>query len=195
MAVAASERRISVEGADLSHAIKVGAAAGVIGAIVMAMFAMIAGATYLGSGFFTPMYHIASTFITPKPMMTSMQHAMEGQNFYFTFGPALLGMMVHLMTGLIYGIVFALIARALKLSGVAAAIAGAVYGLVVLAFSSFVGLPIAASLFGGGDPISDMPQMVGWTTFIIEHVMFGAAVGLWWVARNRRDQDVATQGG
>lgn len=31
-----------------------GAAGGFIGGILMAMFAMIAGATYLGSGFFTP---------------------------------------------------------------------------------------------------------------------------------------------
>ncbi|MCA1703124.1 MAG: hypothetical protein LC808_07570 [Actinobacteria bacterium] len=177
MAVAA-ERGIAIDRTDLGQTIKVGAGAGVIAAVVMAMYAMVAGATYVGSGFFTPLYHIASTFISPKPMMTSMQNAMDGRDFYFTFGPALLGMMVHLMTGAIYGGVFALIARALKLSGAAIVAVGAVYGLVVLAFSSFLGLPIAAALFGGGDPISDMPKMVGWTTFTIEHVLFGAVVGL-----------------
>jgi hypothetical protein len=44
---------------------------------------------------------------------------------------------------------------------------------------SFVVLPIAASLFGGGTPISDMPQMVGWATFTIEHAIYGFVVGLW----------------
>jgi hypothetical protein len=50
-----------------------GAGGGVIASLVMAMFAMIAGATYLNSGFFTPLYHIASTFIAPDAMMQSMQ--------------------------------------------------------------------------------------------------------------------------
>ncbi|MGH2789312.1 MAG: hypothetical protein ACRDJV_15665 [Actinomycetota bacterium] len=181
MAVATADKDFAAGRVDVGNALKVGAVGGVVAAIVMAMYAMIAGATYIGSGFFTPLYHIASAFIDPKPMMTSMQHAMEGQNFYFTFGPAVLGMAVHLATGLVYGVVFALAARALRLSGGAAVVAGAVFGPLVLAFSSFAGLPVAASLFGGGDPISDMPKMVGWGTFTIEHVMFGLVVGLWWL--------------
>jgi hypothetical protein len=159
---------------------------GVIAAVVMAMYAMIAGLTYLGTGFFTPLYHIASTAIAPDAMMTSMQQAMEGQsNFHVTFGPAALGMTIHLATGAAYGIVFALLARAARLAGLGAIVVGAAYGVAVLFFSSFVGLPIAAALFGGGDPISDMPQMVGWTTFTIEHVMFGVILGIGWLIAMR----------
>jgi hypothetical protein len=154
----------------------------------MAMYAMVAGLTYLGTGFFTPLYHIASTVIEPDAMMTSMQGAMEGPgSFHFTLGPAVLGMTIHLATGAVYGIFFALVARAARLAGLGAIVGGAVYGLAVLIFSSFVGLPIAAALFGGGDPIADMPQMVGWTTFTIEHVMFGVVLGIGWL--------VATRGG
>ncbi len=69
--------------------------------------------------------------------------------------------MIHLATGMVYGIVFALLARALRLSGAAAVITGAVFGIAVMLFSSYVGLPAAAAAFGGGDPIANMPKMVG----------------------------------
>ena len=45
--------------------VTVGAAGGALGAIVMAMYAMIAAATYQHTGFFTPLYHIASPIIQP----------------------------------------------------------------------------------------------------------------------------------
>lgn len=187
MAVATADRRYVSDRTEVGAAIRSGALWGVVAAAVMAMYAMLAGLTYLNAGFFTPMYHIASTVIAPEPMMTSMQKVMEGQtDFYFTLGPAAVGMMIHFATGVMYGIVFALIARALRLSGAAAVGAGVVYGVAVLLFSSFVGLPIAAAAFDGGDPIADMPQMVGWLTFTIEHVMFGAILGLGWAAARRR---------
>ncbi len=187
VAVAATDRGFVNEGATVSSVVRTGALWGAIAAAVMAMYAMVAGATYLGTGFFTPMYHIASVVIEPNAMMTSMQSAMEGQgDFHFTAGPAVVGMMIHLATGVAYGIVFALLARLLRLSGAVAIIAGMIFGVAVLLFSSFVGLPIAAALFDGGDPIADMPKMVGWTTFSIEHVMFGAVLGLGWLVATRR---------
>ena len=187
MAVAAAERRVAGERTDLGGAVRTGALWGVLAAFVMAMYAMIAGLTYLGTGFFTPMYHIASVVLQPDAMMASMQQAMERRSdFHFTLGPAALGMMIHLATGAAYGIVFALVARASRLFGPGSVVAGAVYGLVVMGFSSYVGLPIAAALFGGGDPIADMPQMVGWTHFTIEHVRFGNILGIGWLAATRR---------
>lgn len=186
MAVAAADRQLVAERTDVGAAIRTGVLWGIIAAAVMAMYAMVAGLTYLNSGFFTPLYHIASSVIEPTAMMTSMQNAMEGQsNFHFTFGPAAVGMMIHFATGAIYGVVFALLARVLRLSGGTAVIAGMVYGAVVLLFSSFVGLPVAAALFDGGDPIADMPKMVGWTTFTIEHVMYGAILGVGWMLAKR----------
>lgn len=189
MAVATADRRLVGEQTDVGAAVRTGALWGIIAAAVMAMFAMVAGATYLGSGFFTPLYHIASSVIEPTAMMTSMENAMAGEtNFYFAFGPAAVGMMVHFMTGAIYGILFALVARALRLSGGAAIAAGAAFGVGVLLFSSFVGLPVAAAVFGGGDPIADMPKMVGWTTFTVEHVMYGIVLGAGWLLFKRRSQ-------
>jgi uncharacterized membrane protein YagU involved in acid resistance len=190
VAVATADRSYLDDRAGLGAAIGTGVLWGVVAAAVMAMYAMIAGLTYLNSGFFTPMYHIASTVIAPEPMMTSMQKAMEGEtNFYFTFGPAAVGMMIHFATGIAYGVLFALIARAVRLSGAVAVGAGIVYGAGVLLFSSFIGLPIAAAVLDGGDPIADMPQMVGWTTFTIEHLMFGAILGVGWIAARRKGSD------
>ena len=57
-----------------------GLIAGLVGSMVMALFAMGAGATYLGTGFFTPMYHIASVFIDPGAMMRSMEQAAGGSD-------------------------------------------------------------------------------------------------------------------
>lgn len=33
-------------------------------------------------------------------------------------------------------------------------------------------------VLGGGDPIRDMPTMVGYPTFIAEHILFGLVIGL-----------------
>ncbi|MGI8774134.1 MAG: hypothetical protein ACR2KQ_03810 [Actinomycetota bacterium] len=162
----------------LKDVVRLGAVWGVIGALVMAMYAMVAAGTYQGTGFFTPTYHIASAVIEPGPMEQSMQHAMRNDNFFFDFGPAMTGMMVHLAVGIGYGIIFALGAHALRLRGAVSLLAGMTYGVVVMLFSAFVGLPLAASIFGGGDPISTMPAMVGWTTFTIEHLMFGGVLGI-----------------
>jgi hypothetical protein len=48
--------------------------------------------------------------------------------------------------------------------------------MVVMAF---VALPVIAELFDGGEAISDMPRLAGWGTFTIEHVIYGAVLGLW----------------
>jgi hypothetical protein len=186
VAVAAADSRISAERTDLSRAIRTGAIWGIMGAVVMAVYAMVAGLTYLNAGFFTPLYHIASSVIDPAAMMASMEKAMMGANdFYFDLGPAAVGMGVHLLVGAIYGVIFALIARALRLDRASAVAAGALYGIVVLLVSSFVGLPLAAAALGGGDPIRDMPRMVGWTTFTIEHVLFGVVLGIGWMIHVR----------
>jgi len=67
---------------------------------------------------------------------------------------------------------------------------GVVYGLAVFAVMSFAVLPAVADLFGGGKPISDMPEMVGYGSFAIEHALFGLVLGPWPLAR---PQDVASR--
>jgi hypothetical protein len=149
----------------------------------MAVFAMIASATYHGVGFFTPMYHIASSVISPQTMMTSVGEAQSGNLFYFAAGPATLGLALHLAVGAVFGAVFSLAVAAFRIRGPSLVPAGIVYGGLVLLFTSFVGLPIAAAVFGGGDPIRTMPSLAGWWTFTIEHLMFGAVLGVWFLRR------------
>lgn len=107
-----------------------------------------------------------------------MQAAMAGNSFTFLFGPAMLGAVIHMMVGAAYGAVFAVIARVLRWHGAALVGAAALWGLVVFAISSWIGLPLAASLFGGGDPIRNMASMVGYPTFLAEHLLYGAVLGL-----------------
>ncbi|HWC32357.1 MAG TPA: hypothetical protein VG709_04440 [Actinomycetota bacterium] len=167
-----------------------GVAAGITGALVMAMFAMIAAATYHGTGFFTPMYHIASSVIAPDTMMESAAQAQAGNLFYFEVWPAALGMALHLAVGAPFGALFPFVGRVVGVRGPAWIGLGVLYGAVVLALMAFVGLPIAAAVFGGGDPIGSMPAMAGWWTFAIEHLMFGAVLGVWF-ARSRRRVEAA----
>lgn len=156
--------------------IATGAALGAIASLVMAMYAMLASATYQHHGFFTPLYHIASTFIAPNALMTSMQHAMMGSTFYFAFGPAILGAAIHMMTGAMYGAVFAAAVHGARLRGATLIGAGALWGAMVFAVSSWIGLPLAAKLFSSGDQITHMAKMVGYPTFLTEHVLFGVAL-------------------
>ncbi|MGH2684179.1 MAG: hypothetical protein ACRDJP_01770 [Actinomycetota bacterium] len=160
-----------------------GAAAGIFGAVVMAMFAMVAGATYHGVGFFTPMYHIASSLLGPETMMESAARGQAGDLFYLAPGPAALGMMLHLAVGAVFGAILPMVGSLLRARGAGWVPLGILYGAAVLALMSFVGLPITASLFGGGDPIRDMPQIAGWWTFGLEHLLYGAVLGLWFWRR------------
>lgn len=155
-----------------------GLVGGVIASLIMAIFAMIAAVTYQGAGFFTPLYHIASVVLAPSTMMTSMESAMSGSAFYFSAGPALFGAVVHMMVGAMYGVMFAVLARLLRLSGGTLVLAGVVWGLVVFAISSWVALPLTAAVLGSGPQIANMASMVGYLTFVLEHLLFGLVLGL-----------------
>ena len=148
------------------------AIAGIIAGMVMAMYAMVASATFLGQGLFSPLYGIASPLVGQQALMTSMH-----QGVYFTLGPAIVGLIIHMMWSAVYGVVFGLIVRALHIQGAMAVGAGMLYGIVILLVMSFIVLPIV----GAGS----MPAMVGWPSFTIEHLMFGVALGLWPIVRPR----------
>jgi hypothetical protein len=161
------------------HHVRVGALLGIVAAVVMGTFAMIASATYQDTGFFTPLHHIASALIEPTAMMRSMEAGMAGDTFAISVGPAMLGLGLHLATGAFWGAIFGLIVSTGWLRGVTGLVAGIAYGLAVMLVMAFLALPAVAAVFGGGDPISDMPRLVGWGTFAIEHAMYGAVLGLW----------------
>jgi uncharacterized membrane protein YagU involved in acid resistance len=145
-----------------------GALVGMIGGVLMALFTMLATATYLQMGFFTPMYAIAAPLIGRQTLLTSM---MQGV-FYFALGPALLGLVVHLMWSAFWGMNFGLIARRLHLTEGVAIISGLVYGLLVMLVMSFIVVPIV------GAP--DLLRLMGTFSFIIAHALFyGLPLGLW----------------
>jgi hypothetical protein len=148
-----------------------GAIAGMIGGAMMAMFTMIATVSYLGMGFFTPMYIIASPLTGRQVMMT----AMHGGAFYFALGPAVLGLVIHMMWSALWGIIFGLIASGLHLRGLAGVVGGMVYGVLVLLVMGFIVAPIV------GAP--NFFQVLGWPTWTIGHLLFGMVVGLWPVLR------------
>jgi hypothetical protein len=166
---------------------RVGAVLGVVAAVAMGLFAMIASATYHDTGFFTPLHHIASALIAPDAMMRSMEAGMHGDTFAISVGPALLGLGLHMLTGAFWGAIFGLIVSTGWLRGVGGLIGGIVYGLAVMIVMAFVALPIIASIFGGGEPVSDMPRLAGWGTFTIEHAIYGAGLGLWALSRGTGD--------
>jgi hypothetical protein len=178
-------RSISRPAPALWHDVGVGALVGVGAAIVMAIFAMIASATYHHTGFFTPLYHIASAVIAPSTMMRSMEGGMHGNAFVFSLGPAIVGLGLHLATGAFWGAIFGLIVSTGWLRGPVGLLAGIVYGLAVMVVMAFLALPVIAAVFGGGQPISDMPKLAGWGTFTIEHALYGAVLGLWASLRTR----------
>lgn len=155
-----------------------GAVAGAIASIAMGLYAMLAS-LIKDTGFFTPLYHIASSVSSPDAMMTSMPAAMEnGDAFTFLAGPAALGLAIHMMIGALAGVVFALLTGFVRLSTAMLVVAGAVFGLLLMAVNSLVLLPVTARLFGGGDAIANMGSMAGWTTFTVEHVLYGLVLGL-----------------
>jgi uncharacterized membrane protein YagU involved in acid resistance len=149
----------------------IGAIAGMIGGAVMAMFTMIATSTYLNMGFFTPLYAIASPLAGQQTLMSSQHQGL----FYFALGPALVGLVVHMMWSALYGMIFGLIVYATHLKGALAVISGIVYGVLVMLLMSFIVAPIADA--------PNLLQMLGGLSFTLGHLMFGLVLGLWPVVR------------
>jgi hypothetical protein len=156
----------------------IGLLGGLLGSLLMILYAMVVSVAYKDVGFFTPLYHIGSAFADPAAMMASMEAAMGGDGFYLEAGPAAFGLFVHLLTGAAAGALFGALVSLVSLSRAITMLAGAVYGMIVLLGNAFIGLPIVAKIFGGGDPIADMPSMAGWGTFFAEHLIFGVVLGL-----------------
>jgi hypothetical protein len=170
--------RTTTSTSSLGRAVLVGAVAGVIASLVMAAYAMIAAWTK-DTGFFTPLYHIASLWADQDAMMKSMMTDMEDRDaFTFVADIALLGAVIHMVTGALYGAIFGLAIGRLRLGAALLAGAGIVYGFLVFVVSAYIGLPVAAAIFDSGDPIENMAEMAGWGTFIIEHLLYGLTLGL-----------------
>jgi hypothetical protein len=60
---------------------------------------------------------------------------------------------------------------------------------MVFAVSAWIGLPIVAGIFDSGDQITDMAEMAGWGTFVVEHLVFGVVLGALVALRSGPTQD------
>lgn len=162
----------------LELVVQKGIFAGFGASLAMGLLAMAASATYAGRGFFTPAYHVAFT-IDPNTLGQSLQKAEAGERFYFAQESFMFGAVAHIMVGAILGALFAVLAMRLHLRDKRALVGGVVYGLAVLMLMSVLVLPVVAQMSGAGQPISRMGGEIGWLTWIVLHVIFGLALGVW----------------
>ena len=153
--------------------------------MAMAMYAMVASLVK-DTGMFTPPHHTASLIASDGAMNASVGAAASGKSFHFVFTAVVLGSVIHMAVGAGYGALYGLIAARLDVRGHAAPAVGISYGGVVAAASAFVGLPVAAAILGSGDQIATMAETVGWGTFLVEHLIFGLALGVLLGARRVR---------
>lgn len=150
------------------HILLTGVLVGILGGILMALFSMIATVTYLQMGFFTPLYAIAAPLIGQSALITSLQQG----GFYFAPGPALLGLVIHLLWAGLWGLIFGLLARRLHLTGGAAIISGLIYGVLVMLVMIFIVVPIVRA--------PNLLQLLGSFSFTIANALFyGLPLGLW----------------
>jgi hypothetical protein len=154
-----------------------GSRQGTVASVAMGIYAMIAS-LYHDTGFFTPLYHIASSVGSPAAMMESMTAATAGDSAFFVAGPALLGALIHMMVGALAGMVFIALTSLRPIGRMSTAIAGVVFGLILMLVNTLLVLPVTARVLGGGDPIADMGAVAGWLTFTVEHALFGLVLGL-----------------
>jgi hypothetical protein len=162
----------------VERAIELGMMAGMAAAVPMGIFALIASATWQHTGFFTPVYRIAS-MLDPSSLAVSLEEASFGSTFYFDPQPFFSGGTVHLALGGFFGVIFALLWHRLRWRGRAALVAGIVYGLAVMALMSLVVLPLAAGLVGAGGEVADTASIPGWPTFTVAHLLYGLGLGTW----------------
>jgi hypothetical protein len=144
--------------------------------MAMAMWTMIASGTWLHYGVFTPLYAIATIFLSPHAQLVS-QHSGA---WWWTTGPALLGGAIHMADSMALGAIFAMMVAPLRLRGPALLMGAMVYGLAVMGVLTYVGVAIGATNLG---------TLLHWWVWTVGHVMFGAVLGMWVLAR-RRDRVV-----
>lgn len=147
------ETRRRTAGDATSYTVGAGIGAGIVAALVMVVFTMIAFAAR-GQGFFTPLQLIGALF-------------MGGDALVYDFWSALLGLGIHMVMGAIFGVIFAAMARRMASYGVRLA-AGLAYGAIIFLVMTYLVLPWANPLMAVGiEP--------GW--FFLAHLAFGFTLG------------------
>jgi hypothetical protein len=187
---------IESRGEAIDRAVAPGILAGLVAALVMGLFAMLAAAAWRHLPFTMPLREIAAVanpaFADPPARGPGGQQVDVGRDLLVFAGA------IHLAVGGLFGALFALLARMARLRGRAAVAAGLLYGLGILALTTALVLPLVGRLTGAGEPISNLAGRMGWGTFTAAHLLFGLALGLWVLVRPSdvaRDLTVSRAGG
>jgi uncharacterized membrane protein YagU involved in acid resistance len=144
--------------ASASPAVRAGAA-GLIAGLVFAMWAMIVG-------IFT-----SNLWAPPQGIGQALGIGHQGHDFQVV--PLIVGLMGHMLNSVIFGLIFLAIVTALHLRGVAAVVAGMMYGIVIYAVMYWL---VLRNLLSGtsGSFLTANPE---WS-WVVGHLMFGAVLGL-----------------
>ena len=137
-----------------------GALAGLIGGIVLAMFAMIV-AWAAGDGLWSPPRAITGMF-------GGAEYAGSG----FAFGSIAVGVMLHMMLSMVFGVIYAFAIDAIThgLGAPVQLVTGMVYGVFIWAINTY----LIGPRMPGDQLMTD--AMPAWAWFV-GHVMFGAVLG------------------
>ena len=158
---------------ELERTLESGILNGLAAGVPMALFMMLAAATWGHAGAFTPFYRIAAV-LDRAAFDISLEEAATGSRFWFEPQTALPGVCVHLALAGLFGMLFVLLAREGRGTLVAAGVAWSL--LVAVVMVPVLGL--AGREVGGGALISDAPSQLGWPTYLGMHLVFGFALGV-----------------
>lgn len=152
-----------------------GGIVGLIAGMMMAMFTMIASASYLHLGFFAPLYSIAAPVIGSHQMTLYVMHGT------FTVSGAIVGLMVHMMNSFVLGAVLALILTRVSSSPALVIGVSVAFALVVEAAFALVILPAIGST---------MAKDIGLASFAFAHIIFGMTAGGGFLVASGRRKEV-----
>lgn len=136
--------------------VKAGIAAGLIGGVLMAGWAMIATSA-LGLGPFAVPELIGCAFRGPEALLRGAS-------------TILIGIVLHLIVSAFYGVLFATLVRRDTPRGIAA-LAGIAFSLGVFVLMTFVVVPVVNPVMA-----NRVSMMIG--TMLIMHMLFGIGLGL-----------------
>ena len=131
---------------------------GLLAGLVFAMWAMVVG-------LFT-----STLWAPPQGIAQSIGVGSPGHNFQLV--PFVVGLMSHMMNSIVLGAIFIAIARAFRLEGLAAVVAGMVYGVIVYVAMYWVLLRGVLS----STSTSFLSANPEWS-WVAAHLMFGVVLG------------------
>jgi uncharacterized membrane protein YagU involved in acid resistance len=140
------------------------------------LFLCVASATWGDAGVFSPFYRIAGV-LDRAAYDISLEEAANGSRFWLELQTTLPGVCVHLALAGLFGMLFFLVTRELPSTRPAVVVAaGVVWGLLVALLMVPV-LGLVGREVGGGALITDAPSQMGWSTYLLMHLVYGSSLG------------------